>query len=348
MQGAQRGVVGIDVVHDQLAGLLIDHVPPQALQEPLGSHHRPGLPGLRLCQRAHAHLVQPEGVSAIGLVHLVRGDDVLQRFAHLPVFTFHSLAMPGPRGPVPLPVGFDLGRRHRLPAGIAVGVGLDVALVEEPAEWFGGGDVPQVEQHLVPEPGVQQMQHGVFDAADVQIDTADVALAPWAHPVTLHLLVDEAVVVLRIQVAHLVPAGAGPLRHHVQLTTVGLQAVTQIQLDGRPASSAGQGRHRVGVPVLRVQGLRGVVSDLGQLHWQHRLGQRDGQPLVVVDDREGLAPVALAAEQPVPELVGDGCLAQTFGFQPPRDGGLRLGDIHAVERDLGVSGVDDLAVARPG
>jgi hypothetical protein len=32
--------------------------------------------------------------------------------------------------------------------------------------------VAEVEQHLVPEAGVEQVQHGVLDAADVQVDPA--------------------------------------------------------------------------------------------------------------------------------------------------------------------------------
>jgi hypothetical protein len=74
-------------------------------------------------------------------------------------------------------------------------------------------------QDLVPEPRVQQVQDGVLDAADVQVDAAGVtgARGVRAQPVALDLGVDEALVVLRVEVAQLVPARAGPLRHRVGL-----------------------------------------------------------------------------------------------------------------------------------
>ena len=43
----------------------------------------------------------------------------------------------------------------------------------------------EVEQHLVPEAGVQQVQHGVLDAADVQVDAAGIAGPLRSHPVAL-------------------------------------------------------------------------------------------------------------------------------------------------------------------
>ena len=50
----------------------------------------------------------------------------------------------------------------------------------------------QVEEHLVPEPRVQQVQHRVLDAADVQVDAAGILRPvlgrPRAHPVCLVLL----------------------------------------------------------------------------------------------------------------------------------------------------------------
>ena len=50
--------------------------------------------------------------------------------------------------------------------------GQDVALVEQPVVRLVRRHVAEVEQHLVPEAGVQQVQHGVLDAADVQVDAA--------------------------------------------------------------------------------------------------------------------------------------------------------------------------------
>ena len=114
----------------------------------------------------------------------------------------------------------DLVGGHDMPRRVGVGVGLDVALVEQPVERLLRGHVAEVVQHLVPEAGVEQVQHGVLDAADVEVDAAGVARRLRAHPVALDLGVDEAVLVGGVEVAQLVPARTGPLRHHVQLAPV--------------------------------------------------------------------------------------------------------------------------------
>src|SRR5215212_5074171 len=149
----------------QLAGLLVDDVAPQTLQEPQGPHHGPGLPRPRYVQRSHRHLVDAERVSAEGVVHLVRRDDVIEGLPHLPVLAGDRLAVPGPA----VPVRHDLGRRHGLSSVVAVRVRLDVALVVQPPERLLACHMAQVEQDLVPEAGVEQVQHGVLDPADVQV-----------------------------------------------------------------------------------------------------------------------------------------------------------------------------------
>ena len=59
-------------------------------------------------------------------------------------------------------------------------------LIDEFLEGLGAGDVAEVEEHLVPKAGVEQMQHGMFDAADIEIDR---------HPVFFLRLVYEGLVV---------------------------------------------------------------------------------------------------------------------------------------------------------
>ena len=112
-----------------------------------------------------------------------------------------------------------------------------------------------------------------------------------------------------IEVAHLVPARAGPLRHRVRLAPVGPRAVAEVELDLDPFVGTRQRRFglRRLVVVANVRGAE--VVDLGQQHRQRRLGHRDRQAGVVVHDRERLAPVALPAEQPVAQAVGDRALA---------------------------------------
>ena len=53
---------------------------------------------------------------------------------------------------------------------VGVGGGEDVPLVHQALERFGRRDVTEVEQHLVPETRVEQVQHGVLRATDVEVN----------------------------------------------------------------------------------------------------------------------------------------------------------------------------------
>ena len=71
----------------------------------------------------------------------------------------------------------DLARLDVHAALVGVRGRQDVALVEQPLERLGRRHVAEVEQHLVPEARVQQVQHRVLDAADVEVDAARRAVA---------------------------------------------------------------------------------------------------------------------------------------------------------------------------
>ena len=135
--------------------------------------------------------------------------------------------------------------------------GLDVALAEVRAERLVAAEVAQVVQHLVPEARVEQVQHGVLDAADVEVDAARVAgagrgagdrLGARPHPVGLVLGVDERRGVRRVEVAQVVPARPGPVGHRVRLAAVaaGAAAVAEVEVDVhplvRPATAAARAR----------------------------------------------------------------------------------------------------------
>ena len=70
-------------------------------------------------------------------------------------------------------------------------------------------DHPNVVQNLVPKTRIEQMQHGMFATADVEIHR---------HPVALFCRIDELVLILRINESQIIPAGPGPLRHRVGFT----------------------------------------------------------------------------------------------------------------------------------
>src|SRR6266511_4405160 len=282
--------------HPGGAGPLVDEVAPDALQQAVRADDRPGLPRPRLVERTAEHQVEAEGVGPVAGVQLVGADRVLQALAHLAVLAPDRLAAPAEAA---VRLG-DLGGRHVDATPVRERVRLHVALVDQAVERLGGAHLAQVVQHLLPEARVQQVQDRLLDPADVQVDAARVAGPARAHPVALVGRVDEPVVVVRIDVAQLVPAGARPLRHDVQLAAVAPGPLAQVQGDLGPAGGARQRWLWRAGGVVGVERRREVAQvEVRQLQRQHRLGQGDRQAVLVVDDRERLAPVALAREQPV-------------------------------------------------
>ena len=199
----------------------------------------------------------------------------------------------------------------------------------------------EIEQYLVPKTGVEQVQHGVLGAADVQINARGRVgcpsrprragdSAPYRpHPVLLRVLADKGRVVLRVEVAQVIPATAGPLGHGVGFAS---RAVRQIH----PVLRAREGGLAVG---------RGfVIVERRRQHGQGRFRQRRVKPaaarVLLPNDRERLAPIPLPAEEPVAEFVVDRALAQAFGFEPIGDFpfGFRRGQ--SIERNLRVRRID--------
>ena len=76
---------------------------------------------------------------------------------------------------------------HILAASVLVGVGLHITLVEQLVVRLRGRDKAQVKQHLVPETRVQQVQHRVLDATNVEVGTTRSVtnLGARTHPVSL-------------------------------------------------------------------------------------------------------------------------------------------------------------------
>ena len=168
---------------------------------------------------------------------------------------------------------FDVVGCHGLVADAVLGFAQDHALVDESLKRLARAQVAQVVEHFVPESGVQQVQHRVLDAADVEVD---------GHPVRFLGRIDEPVCVVGVKVTQVVPAAAGPLGHRVRLTLIRLA----VALDGQPIGRLGQ----------RAFGAAGRLEVF-------EFGQRDGQfalvdgvvvAVGVEEDRERLAPVPLA------------------------------------------------------
>ncbi len=285
--------------------LFVHKQAPDTAEEPVYTLDTLRVPRFHHLQRSHEHLIQPERIRAVFRKDVVRVDDVPPRLRHLlPIFTENQ------------------------------------ALVNQSMEGLRGGNVPEIEQDLVPEARVQQVQDGVFRTAHVKVHTRprDQSRGIWAllagtHPVGFGFTAAKAFVVLRVQVPQVIPATARPLRHGVRLA---LGPIGQVH------------------PVLRTRQRRlpvrcwFIVFELGRHDRQRRFSQRLVSCTAIgtrfPQHREGLAPIPLPAEKPIAELKIHRLVAQPFCFQPSRHSPLCLGGRQPVERQLGVFGVHRYAI----
>ena len=188
----------------------------------------------------------------------------------------------------------------------------DHALRRAPGVRLGGRDDADVVQELMPEARIKQVQGGVFHAAVVPVHR---------QPVVQLFARRRLGVVVRIDVTQEVPTRTGPLRHRVRLAP-GLAAARRA-LRIHPIREQRQRRF---ARVCRL-----VAFDFGQ--HQRQLVFGDGHPAarLAMDQRDRLAPIALAAEDPVAQPIVHGGAAQASLFEMPDDRGSRFFDTHAVQ-----------------
>ena len=302
--------------------LLVRHQTIGATQEAVHAPRTVRLPRLGCLERPHVHLVQPQRVCPELCNHIVRIDDVEARLRHL-------LHLHLQRRAIGLREGLAVAQLRLLgvevaPRLILVGEGQDHPLIEQPLEGLPRRDQPAIVEHLVPEPRVQQVKHRMLRATHIEVDR---------HPVPLLLGVDKSRLVVRVDVAQVVPAGASPLRHRVRLAH---RIKSRLRV-GRMQPLLGTRQRR-----LAILG-RPVGVDVGQRQRQQVERQRLHLPVARVDQREGLAPVTLTAEQPVPQLVVHPPLADAPLLEPPEHLLLRSIDAEPIEEarihKLAVAGV---------
>ena len=194
-------------------------------------------------------------------------------------------------------------------AFVAIGLVDHHALGEQAREGFVEIQIAAAAQRPREEARIEQVQHGVLDAADILIHR---------HPVGERPPVQRRLVARRAE-AQEIPAGIDE----------GIEGVGVAQ-GAAPAGRAGHalpGR----VPFERVAGpVDGHV--VGQRHGQVAFGDRHDAAIGAVDDGDGAAPVALARNPPVAQAVvdrapGAPCRLQAPGHLLP---GLLGG--HAVEK----------------
>ena len=210
------------------------------------------------------------------------------------------------------------------------------------------GNESQVKEDLLPEACVEQVENCVLNTADVQVGaTADLALSR-PHPVGQVLLRGKSSGVRRVGVTHLVPARTGPLRHGVGFTAILLRAVPQVQGDVHPFLCASQRRFRFRISIIRIEGTRRIVANLGKLNREHLFGEGMSHPIFVPNDRERLSPVTLTTEKPVTQTVGNSSASQALFFEPLGHCRLCRVLIQTIEANLFVRGVNCNAITGVG
>ena len=193
--------------------------------------------------------------------------------------------------------------RHPAARGLAVAGELhfpeDHALIDESAKRLWLRHVPAIEEHLVPEAAIEQVEHRVFSAADVEIH---------GHPRPLHLRIDQTLRVRGIQESEEIPARSCPLRHRVCFASVAFAVAG----DQQPVVASAAERR-----LKRAAGTK--VGELGQLDREFACLDGANRPgglaigIQFVKDWKRLAPKSLPAEEPVSQLVVDGPSAQPCG-----------------------------------
>ena len=286
---------------------------PDTTQEAVAAFHRRVVPLQRGLGRRGEHGVQARGVGAVLLDQILRIDTVVlglghgahalvvDRRAHRQVA--HGLDQLGADDLAGLVKHvFHVLRPEVVLATLLGAARVDVvehhALGQQLAEGLVDLHEAEVAHDLGPEARVQQVQDGVFDAADVLVHR---------HPV-VGAFGDHLLAVGGIAIAHEVPG-----RIHESVHGVGLAP------RGFTAHRADHASVEAFVLVQRVARAVGYAV-LRQHHRQVLLRHRHRAVFVTVDDGNGCAPVALATHTPVAQAEGGLLLAQTLGGQ-------QLGDL---------------------
>lgn len=221
-------------------------------------------------------------------------------------------------------VGLDnRARGHDVALGLGHGVAvlvLDHALAQQVGEGLVHTQQTQVAQCLGKETAVEQVQNGVLDAADVVID---------GHPTVGGSLGEGQLGVVRVGIAQVVPAGAGKGVHGIGLAL------------GRATADRAGGL----VELLALgEGFAGAqVQVLGQRHRQLILGHGHDAAVLAVDGRDGVAPIALATDEPVAQAELDLATAAAHGLEIGHDGSLTLGVLTAAHASV-LAGLDERAL----
>jgi hypothetical protein len=158
-----------------------------------------------------------------------------------------------------------------------------------------------VPHQLVEETGIEEVQDGVLNTANVLIDRQPVAGA----------LVQHGGIAVGRTVAGVVPGGLE-------------EGIEGIRLPGLAAAQLGESRHLL-------EGRTRTIDDdiLRQPHRQVGLGAH--LAIRPMDHRQGAAPVALPGDAPIAQAEIDAPTAPAPLLQPGGDGGAGLGGVEPIE-----------------
>lgn len=163
----------------------------------------------------------------------------------------------------------------------------------------------------------------MLDAADVVID---------GHPTVGGLAGEGQLGVVRIGIAKVIPAGAGKGVHGIGLAF------------GRATADRAGGL----VELLALGEVSPApVKVLGQRHRQLVLGHGHNAAVLAMDSRDGVAPIALAGNEPVAQAELDLATTAAHGFEVGHDGSLALGVLTAAHAGV-LAGLDERALGSVG
>ena len=150
----------------------------------------------------------------------------------------------------------------------------------------------------------------MFNAADILVH---------AHPMIDRFMAEGCLIVMGIGVTQIVPARADEGIHRIQFTRC------------RAAAFRAGAVHEGFARSKRALGAGRKLDICRQFYRQILFRDEDFAALRAIDDRNGCAPIALTADQPVAEAVIDAPFAQALFFHVVHDGSHGFMHFHTRE-----------------
>ena len=136
----------------------------------------------------------------------------------------------------------------------------------------------------MPESCIEEVENCVLGTTDVKVNR---------HPVVFSFLWTESIVVFRIKVAQVIPAASPPLRHCVCFALRIFSALRALAVD--PGIDGSKRRFTCTCRLIRL--------NIRELNRKFAFWNCNSSAARAVYQRDWFTPVALAAENPVAELV---------------------------------------------